>query len=738
MIRGGWQGLLWTARRLWVVLTAVWRFIGRLGLALRNLLTWFIWRPLLWLVAPAAWLARRAAWLARRVIAPPLGWVWRQTGGRLATAVKQRLLIFWQRTHSWRQRRGRPFRSRWQLYQAKWRRLRHRPTPPAEAIPIPRAAGPTPNGLLARPAIIMATIAVVLLVAAVATQTRQPEEAVADSSLPTRAPTVTPTPSPAVTVVIATPTPLPILLTPWPTADPLNQGGTVAFAMRQGGYDNLYALLVGQSEPIRLTNHPAEQRDPAWSPDGRYLAFASNRNGYWNLYALDLAQGETRQLTNGRSYVGNPSWSPDGQWLVYESYRDNNLDLFIIRADGSGQPIRLTEHPAADFAPAWSPDGRHIAFVSWRTGGKNVFIMPLDAAADSTAVNVTNSPDRQEDEPAFSPDGRYLAYSDNSGGFDLIYVMPLENYRRTGDPFVVGQGRSPAWSPDSRSLIYLHDLGERSYLFASSVDAWQAAPQAFASEGEIRAVSWSPLTLPPDILAHFAGLQTAVLDPLYVEAIAEADPEEERDPQAPPRELFRVNVSAPSPFLSDRVDQSFEALRERITSEVGWDFLGQVDHMFEPLSARPAPGQSAQTWNKAGRAFDFYFRYALANDPQVEIIREERGGDTYWRVYLKTALQDGSQGEPLRAVPWDFRARFGFEPRYYDQGGALKTDIPAGYYVDFTALAADYGWRRVPAGDNWRTYFPAIRFWHYQNRQGLTWEAAMLELYRPDAFQGVE
>jgi TolB protein len=735
MIRGGWRGLLWTARLLWAMiwspLTAVWRFIGRLGLALRNLLTWFIWRPLLWLVAPMAW-------LIRRVIAPPLGWLWRQTGGRLVTAVKRWLLRKWEQAYPWRYRWGRRLRSRRQLYQAKWRRLRYRSEPPPDAIAIPRAAGPTPNGLLARPVMILATMAIVLLVGLATAQSRQPEEAVADSSLPLPTLTPTPTNTPAAVVVAATPTPPPILLTPWPTADPLNQGGTVALAMRQNGYDNLYALLVGQVDPIRLTNQAADDRDPAWSPDGRYLAFASNRNDYWNLYTLDLAQGETRQLTNGRSFVGNPSWSPDGQWLVYESYRDNNLDLFIIRADGGGQPIRLTEHPAADFAPAWSPDGRHIAFVSWRTGGKNIFIMPLDAASDHTAVNVTNSPDRQEDEPAFSPDGRYLAYSDNSSGFDLVYVAPLENYRRAGEPFVVGQGRAPTWSPDSRSLIYLHELGGRSYLFASSVDAWQAAPQAFAAEGQISAATWSAMTLPPDVTAHFAALQSAPQKPLFVEALAAPDPEEEIEPDAPPRQLFPVAVSAPAPFLSDRVDQSFEALRERVIAEVGWDFLAQVDNMFEPLSARPLPGQSARTWNKAGRAFDFYFRYALSDDPQMEVVREDRGNETYWRVYLKTAVQDGSQGEPLRAIPWDFRARFGFEPRYYDQGGTLKASIPAGYYVDFTALAADYGWQRVPATDNWRTYFPAIRFWHYQNRQGLTWEAAMLELYRPSEIDGVE
>ncbi|MCA9925184.1 MAG: hypothetical protein KC421_22575, partial [Anaerolineales bacterium] len=71
-------------------------------------------------------------------------------------------------------------------------------------------------------------------------------------------------------------------------------------------------------------------------------------------------------------------------------------------------------------------------------------------------------------------------------------------------------------------------------------------------------------------------------------------------------------------------------------------------------------------------------------------------------------------------------------PRYFDQGGKLRDEIPAGYYIDFTTIAADYGWTRVSSGPNWRTYFPDILFWHYENRQGLTWEAAMRQLYLED------
>ena len=96
---------------------------------------------------------------------------------------------------------------------------------------------------------------------------------------------------------------------------------------------------------------------------------------------------------------------------------------------------------------------------------------------------------------------------------------------------------------------------------------------------------------------------------------------------------------------------------------------------------------------------------------------------------MRTNRQDGSQGEPLVTRPWNFQARYSGNTSDYEDGGRLKDSIPAGYYVDFTQLAADYGWERVPAGETWRTNFAATLFWHFQKQQGLDWDSAMRELY---------
>ena len=54
---------------------------------------------------------------------------------------------------------------------------------------------------------------------------------------------------------------------------------------------------VIRTEPIRLTEHPADDRWPAWSPDGRELAFASRRDGNWELYMMDYDGHNQTRLT---------------------------------------------------------------------------------------------------------------------------------------------------------------------------------------------------------------------------------------------------------------------------------------------------------------------------------------------------------------------------------------------------------------------------------------------------------
>ncbi|MCB9006786.1 MAG: PD40 domain-containing protein [Ardenticatenaceae bacterium] len=746
---------------LLAVISSVWQFIGRLGLAFRNFLTWVIWKPLFYLtmpfwlplrwllwdtivaVAPPTWrfmgrmgLALRRLLLLlvwrpfRLLVIRPLRWLYQQglkpAALWLARSVWLLLTRLWQHTAPQRAIYGRRLSSRWRVLKFNLRLVWRRPKPPVGAIVVPRR--PRENLRAVRTFRLATAVAALALIVVVGLLSMRDPQATNTASADDRPIEVTPTiltPTPVPPTATAIPT-VSVKLTPWATPDPLDGGGAVIFTQHVNGNSDIYILPIGQAEPIQLTSHPAEDRDPAWGPDGTEIAFASRRDGNWELYVYNIPNRRLRRVTNDLAYDAAPSWSPDGQWLAYESYRDGNLDIYLIKADGSEGPFRLTDNPAPDFSPAWAPGGRHIAFTSLRSGNGDIFIRSLDASINAQAVNITQSPGLHEDDAAFSPDGRSLVYAEYNAGFPVLYALELDAQYAPAVPAsgLGQQGRAPAWSPDRRSVLFVYDQGNRSFLLSGSVDAWGVVPQMFVANGRIDDPSWTAMQLTPAMSSRLHNIdQLPANQPLYVETMA--DPE----PGQPAAVLFPIPVNAPSPYLSDAVDQSFIDLRQRVIAEAGWDFLGRLDGMFEAADTGSPPGQSFQSWNKAGRAFDFYFREALGFDPQVELVKLDINGETYWRVFVKTAVQDGSQGEPLRTRTWDMQARSGDDPSYYEQGGKWREAIPSGYYIDFTALAADYGWEWVPAAANWRTYFPGIRYWHYEKRDDLTWEAAMGQLY---------
>jgi TolB protein len=261
----------------------------------------------------------------------------------------------------------------------------------------------------------------------------------------------------------------------------------------------------------------------------------------------------------------------------------------------------------------------------------------------------------------------------------------------------------------------------------------------------LRSPAWNHAALP----AGAPGASTAleIGRPLYLESVADL-PEH----GAPYTLITLDDLQVPGPFLNDRVDEAFTALRQCVIDQAGWDFLGALDAMWEPIDSLPPPGLDAAGWNKTGRAFDIARELNLGPGPVVEVVPDFgacnpsaagcRGAGTYWRVYVRAYSQDGSQGEPLRARPWNFAARYSGNTTDYEAGGAAKPVIPPGYYVDFTQLAADYGWERVAAESGWRTFFPAALFWHFEKRDDLQWEEAMLELYTAQeleqGFGGIE
>lgn len=501
---------------------------------------------------------------------------------------------------------------------------------------------------------------------------------------------------------------------------PSNLEEIVVFSFEEDGYAHLFAYEPGKMPLTRITAGDWDDILPAPSPDGESIAFTSNRNGFWDLYLLGLAGGDVTQLTDTPEYEGAPTWSPDGSFLAFEAYEDDNLNIIVGPAnDPLSEPIRLTASPASEHSPAWGPGGRQIAFVS----DGEIILADLDRTDEARFQNLSNTELASESHPVWSPDGRHLAWasSSQSVGRSGIYVWDVfKNVPATW----IGDGNWPAWNTGGDQIITTLAAPNSTYLTTYSIDGKLLQALTPFPAPTIRGLVWARLAQPdplPEEIRRAAEFTPAPLWAPNGEPVSEGGSER--------WSLVDLEgVRAPYPKLHDLVNEAFDALRERTRLEVGWDALASLENAFAPLTASLDPG-FGEDWLYTGRAFAL--NSLMTNAGWMVAVREDFGAQTYWRLYLRSQLQDGSLGEPLRDAPWDLSARYNLDPQIYEQGGTYS-DVPEGYWVDVTSLAVQYGWERVPALPNWRTFYRGARFSEFALTDGLDWYSAMLQLYPPD------
>ncbi len=116
-------------------------------------------------------------------------------------------------------------------------------------------------------------------------------------------------------------------------------GDQVVFADVHG----LRVQSLDRSVSYQITSD-SKDTSPIWSPDGDQVAFVRRQHDHWEIYAVDADGGNVRRLTdtpkkpNGQ--VGNsasPAWSPDGNYIAFLTDRSGKWEIWIMRANGSGQ-----------------------------------------------------------------------------------------------------------------------------------------------------------------------------------------------------------------------------------------------------------------------------------------------------------------------------------------------------------------------------------------------------------------
>jgi hypothetical protein len=216
-----------------------------------------------------------------------------------------------------------------------------------------------------------------------------------------------------------------------------------------GTVDGNIAIVNSNGTGRRLlTDDPAFDQDPAWSPDGRRIAFASRQTISTEgpeIYVMNLDASGKVQLTNTPHASYQPAWSPDGSRIAFVSERDGNAEIYVMDADGSNL-VRVTHDASTNTAPAWSPDGTQLAFAS------SLGIQVKNANGSDLRQLTTFPGDRH---PEWSPDGTKLTFvriqcESSFVCFPNIMVSQADGTAAT----VLAAGEQPTWSPDGKTIAY--------------------------------------------------------------------------------------------------------------------------------------------------------------------------------------------------------------------------------------------------------------------------------------------
>ena len=147
----------------------------------------------------------------------------------------------------------------------------------------------------------------------------------------------------------------------------------ISYVSNQTGNFDIHIMDTNGKYLNNLTDYPADEFDPTWSPEGRFLGYVSNRDGNAEIYVMDTRTREHQRLTHAPSTDSRPTWSPDGRWIAFVSDRRGSSDIY--KMDANGENIRQLTKTGNNGSPAWSPDGQWIVFFSKSDQRFNLYVM---------------------------------------------------------------------------------------------------------------------------------------------------------------------------------------------------------------------------------------------------------------------------------------------------------------------------------------------------------------------------
>ncbi len=251
------------------------------------------------------------------------------------------------------------------------------------------------------------------------------------------------------------------------------------------------------------------------SPDGRKIVF----DLLGDLYLLPVTGGEAKQLTDGPAFDVQPRFSPDGEEIAFTSDRGGGNNIWRMAIDGATPEAVTKEKFRLMNNPVWTPDGQYLIarkhFTSERSLGAGELWMFHRSGGEGLQLTKKKNDQQDQGEPAISPDGRYVYFSEdvsagpnfqyNKNVHDLVYsIRRLDLQTGEFESVIATPGGAvrPEPSPDGKSLAFVKRVRDKTVLHVLDFETGAVRPlwdglshdmqEAWAVFGPYANYDWMP------------------------------------------------------------------------------------------------------------------------------------------------------------------------------------------------------------------------------------------------------
>ena len=205
---------------------------------------------------------------------------------------------------------------------------------------------------------------------------------------------------------------------------------------------DIWSLPVKNGSPRNLTKTSGvAERNPIWSPDGRWIAYLSDESGEYEVYVTQSdGRGETTQLTsNGDCYRYLSTWSPDSKHITFA---DKTGKLFLLNVESKEIKLVDTDPTASQIQPSWSHNSEWLCYSRASEDRGGISSIRVYHVADGTLKQLTAGY-FNDNGPVFDKKGEYIFFHSNRyfgspkyedlgntfiyTGTDVLMAMPLRS-----------------------------------------------------------------------------------------------------------------------------------------------------------------------------------------------------------------------------------------------------------------------------------------------------------------------